>query len=245
MLALVAGGGLAQSEAVEVLGITIVSGDLWMEQETRHTLRALEIAGKEHIPVYRGAVFPFVHTQDEAERSRLWLGRKGAFGAMGRISPDMIVMDAVIPRTRLPEVLRQIDALSGQHDLPVANVFHAGDGNLHPLILFDGRDADQVERIHRLGEAIMRVCVSVGGALSGEHGIGVEKKEFMPMIFSEDDLEVMRLVRDVFNPRGLLNPGKIFPTRGACTEVGPGVVSTAEAARRIESYVRGPEQEAR
>ena len=176
---------------------------------------------------------------DDEQRNRLWLGRKGAFGAMGRISPDMIVMDAVIPRTRLPEVLKDIDRISKEYDLPVANVFHAGDGNLHPLILFDGRQADQVDRIFAMGEEIMEVCVAVGGALSGEHGIGVEKKDYMPMVFGENDLEVMLRAKGVFNPRGLLNPGKIFPTRGACTEVGPGVTSTAEAARRIDRYVAG------
>ena len=180
--------------------------------------------------------------QDEEQRARLWLGRKGAFGAMGRISPDMITMDAVIPRTRLPEVLTAIERLSGKYSLPVANVFHAGDGNLHPLILFDSRDPDQVERIHKMGEAIMEICVGVGGALSGEHGIGVEKKDFMCMIFNDDDLAVMKLVKGVFNPRGLLNPGKVFPSKPSCTEVGPGVTSTAEAARRIEKYVRGVDE---
>ncbi len=176
--------------------------------------------------------------EDEAQRSRLWMGRKGAFGAMGRISPDMMVMDAVIPRTRLPDVLRDIERISKSYDMPVANVFHAGDGNLHPLILFDGRRPDQVDRIFAMGREIMEVCVAFGGALSGEHGIGVEKKDYMTMIFGENDLEVMRRTKAVFNPRGLLNPGKIFPTKGGCTEVGPGVTSTAEAARRIDRYVR-------
>ena len=179
--------------------------------------------------------------RDEQERARLWLGRKGAFGAMGRISPDMIVMDAVIPRTRLPGVLARIEEISDRYGLKVANVFHAGDGNLHPLILFDSRRSADVERIHAMSEEIMEVCVGVGGALSGEHGIGAEKKEFMCMIFDDSDLDVMRQVRNVFNPRGLLNPGKIFPSRGGCTEVGPGVSSTAEAERRIGQWVLGPE----
>lgn len=187
----------------------------------------------------RNNAFDVRVAENEEQRQRLWLGRKGAFGAMGRISPDMITMDAVIPRTRLPEVLTKIEQLSDKFDLPVANVFHAGDGNLHPLILFDSRDEDQVERIHKMGEAIMDVCVSVGGALSGEHGIGVEKKEFMCMTFNDDDIEMMKRVKSVFNPRGLLNPGKIFPSKPSCTEVGPGVTSTAEAARRIDRYVRG------
>jgi glycolate oxidase len=180
--------------------------------------------------------------EDEEQRARLWLGRKGAFGAMGRISPDMIVMDAVIPRTRLPEVLARVEALSEQFDLKVANVFHAGDGNLHPLILFDSRDKGQVDRMHAMSEAIMEVCVGVGGALSGEHGIGAEKKEFMCMTFNDADLDVMRRTRNVFNARGLLNPGKVFPSRGGCTEVGPGMTSTAEAARRIERYAFGLEE---
>lgn len=175
--------------------------------------------------------------EDDSQRDRLWLGRKGAFGAMGRISPDMIVMDAVIPRTQLPEVLASISEISERYSLPVANVFHAGDGNLHPLILFDSRRSDQVDKIFAMGEEIMNVCVAVGGALSGEHGIGVEKKEFMTMIFDEESLDVMKRTRNVFNPDGLLNPGKIFPTKGACTEVGPGITSTAAAARRIDNYV--------
>jgi glycolate oxidase subunit GlcD len=180
--------------------------------------------------------------ENEEQRARLWLGRKGAFGAMGRISPDMIVMDAVIPRTRLPGVLTRIQAISESYDLPVANVFHAGDGNLHPLILFDNRRSDHVDRVFRMAKEILEVCVSVGGALSGEHGIGLEKKEYMRMVYSEDDLEVMQRTKAVFNPLGLLNPGKIFPTGSSCTEVGPSVTSTAEAARRIDRYVRGAEE---
>ena len=176
--------------------------------------------------------------KNDQERAQLWLGRKGAFGAMGRVSPDMIVMDAVIPRTRLPEVLAEVDRLSDLHGLPVANVFHAGDGNLHPLILFDSRYPEQVEKIHELGAAIMKVCVDAGGALSGEHGIGVEKKEFMGLIFSDDDLDVMAEVKHVFNPSGLLNPSKIFPSRRACSEIGPATTtSTVEIGKRVESML--------
>jgi glycolate oxidase subunit GlcD len=178
--------------------------------------------------------------RDNDERARLWLGRKGAFGAMGRISPDMVVMDAVIPRTRLPEVLRQIDEIAAHYQLPVANVFHAGDGNLHPIILFDGRRQDQVDKILTMGEDIMKICVDVGGALSGEHGIGVEKKEFMDLVFTESDLETMQCVKGVFNP-GLLNPSKIFPTRRGCTEIGKSTTtSTAEISKRVEAVLRGP-----
>lgn len=171
----------------------------------------------------------------EEERSKLWLGRKGAFGAMGRISPDMIVMDAVIPRTRLPEVLSEIDRLSDVYQLPVANVFHAGDGNLHPLILFDSRRQDQVDKIFEFSEDIMKLCVEVGGALSGEHGIGYEKKEFMGLVFDEDDLETMSAVKRVFNPTGALNPSKIFPTRRSCTEIGRQTTTdTQEISDRLE-----------
>jgi glycolate oxidase subunit GlcD len=178
--------------------------------------------------------------KDDEERAKLWMGRKGAFGAMGRISPDMLVMDAVIPRTRLPEVLSEIDRISERYNLPVANVFHAGDGNLHPLILFDGRSTDQVDRIFAMGEEILKVCVDAGGSLSGEHGIGYEKKEYLGMVFSTSDLDTMLRVKAVFNPDGLLNPDKIFPSRRSCTEIGKQTVtSTAEIGKRVERVLRG------
>ena len=159
---------------------------------------------------------------------------------MGRISPDMLVMDAVIPRTRLCEVVAKIDRLSAEYGLTVANVFHAGDGNLHPLILFDGRHPDQVEKIFALGEAVMKICVEAGGSLSGEHGIGFEKKEYMSMVFSEADLDTMKRVKAVFNPDGLLNPDKIFPTRRACSEIGKQrTTSTADIEKRVEAILKG------
>jgi glycolate oxidase subunit GlcD len=178
--------------------------------------------------------------KDDDERAKLWLGRKGAFGAMGRLAPDMITMDAVIPRTRLPEVLVAIDRMSEKYGLGVANVFHAGDGNLHPLILFDSRFPDQVEKILAMSEEIMRLCVDVGGSLSGEHGIGYEKKDFMDLVFAEGDLETMMRVKQVFNPDGLLNPGKIFPSRRGCTEIGKhSTTSTAEIGKRVEAVLLG------
>jgi glycolate oxidase subunit GlcD len=178
--------------------------------------------------------------KNDQERAQLWLGRKGAFGAMGRISPDMVVMDAVIPRTQLPGVLSEIYRISDRYGLPVANVFHAGDGNLHPLILFDGRNPDQVAKILDMGGDIMKICVAAGGALSGEHGIGVEKKEFMDLVFSPGDLDVMMNVKCVFNPKGLLNPGKIFPTRRSCTEIGKGTTTnTEEIGKRVEAVLLG------
>jgi glycolate oxidase subunit GlcD len=178
--------------------------------------------------------------KDDEERAKLWLGRKGAFGAMGRLAPDMITMDAVIPRTRLPEVLVAIDRMSEKYGLGVANVFHAGDGNLHPLILFDSRYPDQVDKIFGMSEEIMKLCVDVGGSLSGEHGIGFEKKDFMGLVFGEDDLDTMMRVKTVFNPAGLLNPAKIFPSRRGCTEIGKHTTtSTAEIGKRVEAILLG------
>jgi glycolate oxidase subunit GlcD len=181
--------------------------------------------------------------KDDDERARLWLGRKGAFGAMGRLAPDMITMDAVIPRTRLPEVLVAIDRMSQEYNLGVANVFHAGDGNLHPLILFDSRYPEQVDKIFAMSEDIMKLCVEVGGSLSGEHGIGYEKKDFMGLVFNDIDLDTMMRVKKVFNPNGLLNPGKIFPSRRACTEIGKhSTTSTAEIGKRVEAVLLGSPQ---
>lgn len=188
----------------------------------------------------RNSAYDVRVAKDDEERTRLWLGRKGAFGAMGRISPDMVTMDAVIPRTRLPEVLAEISRISERHGLPVANVFHAGDGNIHPLILFDSRVPDQVERIFGMSDDIMKLCVGVGGSLSGEHGIGYEKKEYMDMVFTDTDLDVMMQVKRVFNPDGLLNPSKIFPSRRGCTEVGRHTTtSTAEIGKRVDEILRG------
>lgn len=178
--------------------------------------------------------------KDDEERARLWLGRKGAFGAMGRLAPDMITMDAVIPRTRLPEVLVAIDRMAERYGLGVANVFHAGDGNLHPLILFDSRYTEQVDKIFGMSEEIMKLCVGVGGSLSGEHGIGYEKKDFMDLVFNDADLQTMMRVKRVFNPDGLLNPAKIFPSRRGCTEIGKhGTTSTAEIGKKVEAVLLG------
>jgi len=156
---------------------------------------------------------------DPDERARLWLGRKGAFAAMGRVSPDYYVQDGVVPRTRLPEVLRRIDVLSVEHGLRVGNVFHAGDGNLHPLVLYDGATEGEVERAKTLADAILAACVEAGGSLTGEHGIGVDKACAMPTMFSERDLEAFGRLRLAFDPDGLANPGKVVPTPRLCGEV--------------------------
>jgi glycolate dehydrogenase FAD-linked subunit len=156
---------------------------------------------------------------DPAERALLWLGRKGAFAAMGRVSPDYYVQDGVVPRTQLPALLRRIDELSAEHGLRVGNVFHAGDGNLHPLVLYDAATAGEVERAKTLADAILAACVDAGGSLTGEHGIGVDKACAMPSMFSERDLEVFERVRRAFDPQGLANPGKVIPTPRLCGEV--------------------------
>ena len=153
------------------------------------------------------------------ERERLWAGRKGAFAAMGRLSPDYYVQDGVIPRTRLPEILRVVKGAGERHHLRVANVFHAGDGNLHPLILFDLRDGpEELERAKAAGLEILTACVEAGGSLTGEHGIGMEKNCYMPLQFAAQDLAAMRRVKEAFDPAGLMNPGKVFPTPSRCRE---------------------------
>jgi FAD/FMN-containing dehydrogenase len=178
--------------------------------------RAVEICLKNSARAVRVA-------EDEAERQRLWAARKRAFGAMGRIKADLMVQDAVIPRSRLPEVLDEIYNIAARYDLRVANVFHAGDGNLHPNICFDGRDPDQVSRVEDASKEIMRLCVSVGGSITGEHGVGMDKIEAMRLIFSEGDLDRMLAVRDVFNPHGLCNPGKVIPATKTCRYCGFGI----------------------
>jgi glycolate oxidase len=155
---------------------------------------------------------------DPEERLTLWKGRKAAFAAMGKISPDYYVQDGVIPRTKLPYVLQQIEQLGEKHGYRVANVFHAGDGNLHPLILYNNAIPGQLEQVEELGGAILKLCVEVGGSISGEHGIGADKRCYMPQMFTEADLETMQWVRRVFDPKQIANPEKIFPTPRTCGE---------------------------
>jgi glycolate oxidase len=157
--------------------------------------------------------------RDDRERDLLWKGRRNAFGALGRLSPTYYVQDGVIPRTRLPETLRCIEDLARKYSLRIGNIFHANDGNLHPLILFDERDPEQFERVVAAGVEIMRHCVAVGGALTGEHGVGMEKNELMPLMFTPEDLALMQRIRAAFNPTGRLNPGKVFPLGKACGEI--------------------------
>jgi glycolate oxidase len=156
--------------------------------------------------------------KDDAERQRLWAGRKNAFGAVGRISPSYYVQDGVIPRTRIPDTLRHIEQVSKKYGLTIGNIFHAGDGNLHPLILFDARDKAQLAATLAAGREILEYCLSVGGSITGEHGVGIEKAEILPLMFAESDLDVMQRLHDAFNPTCLLNPQKIFPMARSCRE---------------------------
>ena len=156
--------------------------------------------------------------RDENERKKLWAARKGAFGAIGRIAPDSMIQDAVVPRSRLPEVLADAYRISAKYQLRLANVFHAGDGNLHPLICFDSRSADDVRRVKEAGRELMETCVRAGGSITGEHGVGLDKRELLPLIFSDNDMEAMLRVRAAFDPSGLCNPGKIIPILRGCGE---------------------------
>jgi glycolate oxidase len=159
-------------------------------------------------------------SRSEEERLQFWAGRKAAFPAVGRISPDYYCMDGTIPRAQLPKVLARMTELSIQHGLRVANVFHAGDGNLHPLILYDANKPGELEKAEAFGADILRLCVEVGGVLTGEHGVGVEKRDLMPTMFSEADLAQQQRVKCAFDPDGLLNPGKVFPQLHRCAELG-------------------------
>jgi glycolate oxidase len=156
---------------------------------------------------------------DATERDLLWAGRKGSIGSLGRLAPNYYVLDGTVPRTKLPAVLRQVYQVGEKYGFRIANVFHAGDGNLHPNILFDERVPGETKRVLDAGAEIMRLCVDAGGTITGEHGIGVEKRDFMSWIFSEDDMEVMGRLREAFRVGSLYNPGKIFPTAKGCGEV--------------------------
>ncbi len=173
--------------------------------------RAAEICRQHNARTVRAA-------SSENERKRLWAGRKGAFGALGRVSPDLLVQDAVVPRTKLPEVLARIYVIGAKHNLRLSTVFHAGDGNLHPNLNYDGRDADEVARVHAASKEIMKLCVDAGGSITGEHGVGVDKIDYMPMIFDQASLDAMLAVKEVFNPMGLCNPGKAVPAQRMCRE---------------------------
>ena len=156
---------------------------------------------------------------DDAERALLWKGRKSAFGAVARVAPNYYLHDTVVPRTRLVEVLTEVYAIAARHDLDVMNVFHAGDGNLHPLLLFDAREPGVMERVHAAGDEIVRVSLAAGGVLSGEHGIGLEKRDLMPLLFGPDDLDAQARLREAFDPDGVANPTKVLPAGSRCGDL--------------------------
>jgi glycolate oxidase len=196
---------------VEALLIVELDGP---DAEVDHLLAIVERLAKENRAV------SLKISRDEAERLSFWAGRKAAFPAVGRISPDYYCMDGTIPRGRLSEVLREIAALSQRHGLRVANVFHAGDGNLHPLILYDANQPGEIEKAEEFGADILKLCVAVGGVLTGEHGVGVEKRDLMGVMFGEADLAQQERLKCAFDPDGLLNPGKVFPVLHRCAELG-------------------------
>ena len=196
-------------DAGAVLIIEIDGLDAAMDEHARRVTELVRAAGAHEVRLAR----------DENERATLWKARKRAFGAVGRLAPNYATHDGVVPRTRLPDILRAISAISARFDLQIGNVFHAGDGNIHPIVLYDERDPDQVRRAIESGREILRACVEMGGSLTGEHGIGAEKMAEMPLIFSPDDLLVMSELRRVFDPAERSNPNKIIPAPGGCVEV--------------------------
>jgi FAD/FMN-containing dehydrogenase len=198
------------TEAAAVLLVELDGRPAAVAAESRETEALCRAAGATEV---RSAATP-------PERERLWQGRKKAFGALGRASADLVVQDAVVPRSSLPEVLERIGEIAARHRLRVSNVFHAGDGNLHPNLSFDAGDPDQVRRVHEASAEIMRLCVEAGGSITGEHGVGLDKLEYMPLIFGPDDLGYMTAVRRAFDPDGRANPGKVVPT-AQCNEWRP------------------------
>src|SRR5262249_20559875 len=196
---------------VEALLIVELDGP---EAEVDHLIDRVEAIARQH------RAMSCKVSESEQERLAFWAGRKAAFPAVGRISPDYYCVDGTIPRKRLPEVLARMAELGEKHRLRVANVFHAGDGNLHPLILYDANKASELERAEALGADILRLCVEVGGVLTGEHGVGVEKRDLMDTMFNVIDLDHQMRLKCAFDPEGLLNPGKVFPQLQRCAELG-------------------------
>jgi glycolate oxidase len=187
------------AEAVLIIELDGLSDG--MEEQAQ---RILEICGKNGVVSTRRA-------KDAAERADLWAGRRGAFGAVARLAPSYLVCDGTVPRTKLPAALSAVKKVGQKYNLAVGNVFHAGDGNLHPLILFDDRNKEEMERVHRAGMEILKICADLGGTISGEHGIGTEKLKGMPLVFRDSDLEMMQSLKTAIDPKGVCNPGKVIP----------------------------------
>jgi len=189
-------------EGAAALLIVELDGEtLQVEEEFKLLKSVIEASGAYEIRV----------AKDDADRLRIWKGRKSAFSAVGRLSPDYIVQDGVVPRSRLGTALAEIERMSAAYNIRVANVFHAGDGNLHPLILYNGREAGALERAKKLAGEILQLCIQYGGSITGEHGVGVEKREYLPQMFGEMDMETMRRLRRAIDPREISNRGKMFP----------------------------------
>jgi glycolate oxidase len=202
------GAGLPVDAAAALL-VEIVGLPHAVEEQT---LGIVRIAEDHRVRTVRVAA-------DDAERALLWKGRKSAFGAIARIKPNYYLHDTVVPRHQLPSVLAQVYEIAARHDLLVLNVFHAGDGNLHPLLVYDGKEPGVHERVRAAGEEIVRVSVEAGGVLSGEHGIGLEKRDLMPLMFGPVDLAAQAALRSAFDPAGVANPGKVLPSPAACGDV--------------------------
>ena len=188
-------------DAAALLIVELEGERIQVEAEFAHLLRVIEVSGPQTVRVSR----------DDADRARIWKGRKSAFSAVGRLSPDYLVQDGVVPRSHLGEALATIERLSRNHNLRVANVFHAGDGNLHPLILYNGRVEGELDRAEALAGEILKMCIELGGSITGEHGIGMEKRQYMPEMFTQTDLQVMGELRQAIDPGELSNRGKMFP----------------------------------
>ena len=192
-------------DAGAALVIEFDGPEIGLDSEAQRAERCCHAAGAREVR----------RARDEQERIALWKGRKKAYGALGRLAPDILVQDATVPRSRLPAVLRRIGEIGRGHGLRIANSFHAGDGNLHPEILFDRRDPDQVKRVERASREIMRVCVEAGGTITGEHGVGLDKRDYLPLVCGPVELELMAGVKAVFDPGNLCNPGKVLPDRAS------------------------------
>ena len=197
---------------IDCAAVLLLEVDGLREAAEHHAEDVAEVCRAHHAREVRVA-------RDAQERDLLWKGRKNAFGAVGRLSPTYYVQDGVIPRTKLPATLRRINEIGTKYGFEIGNIFHAGDGNLHPIILFDAREESQFRRAVATADEIIQFCIEMGGSITGEHGVGMEKDRLMPLLFTPADLDLMSRVRDAFNPAGLLNPGKIFPTTKGCGEI--------------------------
>jgi glycolate oxidase len=192
-------------DAAALLIVELEGEAVQVAEEFDHLQQVIAASGAQEVRI----------AADEAERIRIWKGRKGAFSAVGRLSPDYIVQDGVVPRSQLGLALGRIDALSKQYGIRVANVFHAGDGNLHPLILYDGREPGALERAEQLAGEILQLCIDLGGSITGEHGVGMEKRQYMPVMFNATDMAAMSDLRRAIDPGELANRGKMFPADDA------------------------------